>query len=423
MRFFARAAHAAAASFFLLGCNDATSPPDSARDSGPRMLVAEGLGKVAERFTAELWVHGNTAYTTTWGARTVNGVRALGNAIKIWDVAGKTPILVDSIIVSGASTLGDIQASSDGSLLVVATEFSPGSIVIYSLADPRKPVQLARFSSPNTEPGVHTAEIQPVNGRLYAFLSVDPRVAPARLVIVDLGNPSAPVEVASLVLGRPYQHDVFVRDGILLTAEWHDGMSVWDIGGAGRGGSITNPLRLGNVRTVGGSVHNIWWYRDAAGGKRYAFVGEETPASPSGGDIHVVDMSDLQSPREIAFFSVPGAGTHNFWMDESRGLLYAAYYNAGVRVLDVRGDLSSCEPAHRAADGRCDLTRMGRERARGLSSPELVAAHLHRDGEGHGHDKSGGVAGEAFVWGVHGSLGRIFASDMQNGLWRLSEAN
>ena len=32
---------------------------------------------------------------------------------------------------------------------------------------------------------------------------------------------------------------------------------------------------------------------------------------------------------------------------------------------NVTGDLSSCEPANRSADGRCDLARMGRELAHG----------------------------------------------------------
>ena len=422
MRLFAPGLMAAAVTLAVLGCSEATSPGDEAQ-TPPAVLAPTGLGAVAERFTAEVWVHGNTAYTTTWGSRTVGGVRSVGNAIKIWDVAGDTPALVDSIIVSGAVTLGDVQASADGSLLVVATELSPGSIVIYSLANPRKPVQLARFASASTEPGVHTAEIQRVNGKLYAFLSVDPRqtpLTPARLVIVDLGNPAAPVEVASLVLGRPYQHDVFVRDGILMTAEWHDGMSIWDIGGAGHGGSVTNPVRLGNVRTVGGSAHNVWWYHDPAGGKRYAFVGEEAPGDPSAGDIHVVDVSDFANPREVAFFSVQGAGTHNFWMDEARGLLYAAYYNAGVRVLDVRGDLAACSDQNRSSDGRCNLGLMGRERARGLSS-DPIGPSLHLDGDGHAHGP--GDTEGVFVWGVHGSGGRIFASDMQQGLWRLAAPN
>src|SRR5437016_12653415 len=92
-----------------------------------------GDGIVAERYTGEIYVRGNYAYTTTWGFR-----QAPGNAVKIWNVAGDTPILIDSVIVDNARTLGDIQTSDDGQLLTVATELSPGSIMIYSLADPTK---------------------------------------------------------------------------------------------------------------------------------------------------------------------------------------------------------------------------------------------------------------------------------------------
>ena len=38
-------------------------------------------------------------------------------------------------------TLGDIQVSDDGKLLVVATERANGSIVIYDLTNPLKPVR------------------------------------------------------------------------------------------------------------------------------------------------------------------------------------------------------------------------------------------------------------------------------------------
>ena len=54
--------------------------------------------------------------------------------------------------------------------------------------------------------------------------------------------------------GSPFIHDVHVRDGIMLTAQWNDGMAAYDPGGGGRGGSPANPVFLGRVRTVGGSV-------------------------------------------------------------------------------------------------------------------------------------------------------------------------
>lgn len=377
-----------------------TSPVDTTRvvPATATPLALLGQGNVADRYTAEVWVRGTTAYTSTWGSR---GTQP-GNVVKIWDVRSNQPVLVDSVIVSNAGTLGDVQVSDDGTLLVVAIEPRPtGGLAIYSLADTRKPQLITRYSSPRLENGVHTAEVARVNGKLYAFCSIDPaNLVPAKLVIVDLSVPSAPVETTVMTIGTPFIHDVFVRNGLLLTAEWNDGLAIYDIG-ANRG-SVAAPELLGRVRTLGGQVHNVWWFNDpATGAKRYAFVGEEGPGSigsTSVGDIHVVDMSDLTRPVEVAVYSVAGAGVHNLSMDESRGLLYAAYYNAGVKVLDVRGDLSACTAEQRTANNRCDLAKMGRLKAFANTSAN----------------------GLAYVWGVHFASGALFASDMLTGLWKFA---
>jgi hypothetical protein len=120
--------------------------------------------------------------------------------------------------------------------------------------------------------------------------------------------------------------------------------------------------------------------------QRYLFIGQEGPAvvgSKASGDIHVVDVSDLTAPREVGFFHIDDAGTHNFWMDEPRQILYAAYYNAGVVAIDVSGALEG------------DL----RNRAIGLIRP-------------------GGVGG-TFTWGVQVAGESIYASDMISGFWQL----
>ena len=390
------------ATLAVIGCGgtDTTTPtlPPS-----PFTLNVEGRGPVDERFTAELWVSGNYAYTTTWGTRTVGSVAARGNAIKIWNVQSLAPVLVDSIIVSDATTLGDVQTTADGKYLVVATEAVPGSIVIYDLQNPAKPVQIARFHNDDTDPGVHTAEIQPVNGKLYGFLSIDPRGGiPARLVIVDLSTPSAPTEVFTKVMGNPFVHDVYVRDGILMTALWNDGLAIFDIGGGGKGGTPSNPIQIGSVTTVGGKAHNIVWFHDAVTKSvQYAFVGEEGPGSigsSSIGDVHVIDVSDLSNPKEVGFFTVPGAGVHNFSADEQRGILYLAYYNGGVRAISTRGDLGTCSASQKSSDGRCDLGKTGHVLAQGLTD----------------------VGGPVYVWGVQFTGDRLYASDMLNGLWSLS---
>ena len=399
---------------FVLGCLDSTTGTiahascalsGGGASSGVTALAVSGCGLVDSRYTGEVAVRDSTAYTTTWGFRS-----APGNLIAIWNVTGPQPTFVDSVIVTGASTLGDVAVTDDGKLLIVATERTNGSLVIFDLTNPRHPIQLSRLATPETFNGVHTAEVGRIAGHLYAILAVDPLSSgpspESKVVIVDLADPANPrqVFVKSVPSTAPFVHDTFLRDGLLFVALWNLGIEIWDVGGGGRGGSPSAPVVMGSVATLGGDAHNIWWLHDAVSGSRYAFVGEESgPAQvgvSSAGDIHVLDVSDLTAPREVAFYHVPGAGTHNFSVDEVNGVLYAAYYNAGVRALDVRGNLESCTVAQQVTTGtltRCDLRAMGREIGRGLA-----------DG-----------TPPVYVWGVQLSGGALYASDMLNGLWKL----
>ncbi len=369
----------------------------------PVAMSVLGRGAINSRYTGEVWVYGNYGYTSTWGTRSVGGVGASGNMIYVWDIRPAVPVLVDSVSVQGASTIGDIQVSSDGRYLVAPTEPGPGYLLTYDLTNPTKPQLISTFTSDKITRGIHTAEIQTIGGKLYAFLSINSAATHlARLMIVDLSTPSQPREVWTTDIAGSIVHDVYVRDGLLFSAQWGNGMVIHDIGGGGRGGSLSAPVQMSSLVTVGGKVHNIWWFQDPQGNsKRYAFVGEEGPASlftSSSGDIHVVDISNVAAPKEVAFLKVQNAGTHNFSVDEATGFLYAAYYNAGVQALDVRGDLSACTAEQRTPDGRCDLSLMGRVRAIGLLNQNMPV----------------------FVWGVHLTGGALYASDMINGLWKLS---
>ncbi|MDB4889080.1 MAG: hypothetical protein JWL61_935 [Gemmatimonadetes bacterium] len=382
--------------------SDTIVPSDTSKVAGtPVTMTVLGRGDFRPiRTTGEIFVRGTTAYTTTWG-----NAAAAASAFYIWDVTGDTPRLVDSVTVDNARTLGDVAVSDDGSLLIVATE-SPGSLVVYSLADPRHPVMVSRMAA-GLALGVHTAEVGRVNGKLYAFLSIDPGSGVGgQLVIVDLSVPSSPQQVFTQVVGRPTIHDTFVRDGLLYLALWSDGVAIWDIGGGSLGGTVAAPKEIGRLLTVNGHVHNIWWLKDPVTNiTRYAFIGEESPGSvgaSSSGDVHVVDVSTMSAPKEVAFYTTAGAGTHNFSVDEPNGILYAAYYNGGVRALDVRGDLGTCTAAQKSTPingtvALCDLRKMNRELGIGLL------------------DRGNSV----YVWGVQYLNGLVYASDMQNGIWKL----
>ena len=384
-------------------CRESSSPADTTTVVPvPAMQILGSGSVIVPPWVAEVAVTGTTAYTTTWSG----GAQALGNRVDIWDVSGDTPLRVDSLVIQDSVlTTGDVSVTDDGQIMIVATERDPGRIFIYDISNPRMPEQLSMFRSDNTRPGVHTAKLAHVDGKLYAFLSVDPGSGfRARLVIVDLSDPATPKEVYVRLADQPtYVHDTFVRDGVLFIAEWTDGLIILDVGGLARGGTITSPVEVGRIVTKDRHVHNVWWFHDpSTGAKRYAFVGEENQASLfnfTSGDVHVVDLVDPAQPREVAFYSGgAGVGTHNFWMDESAGILYAAYYNGGVRAIDVRGDLSVCTESQRDVLGRCNLGRMAREKGRGLQ------------GEGDA---------PVFIWGVHYDNGAVFASDMLGKLWKL----
>lgn len=176
--------------------------------------------------------------------------------------------------------------------------------------------------------------------------------------------------------------------------------------------SVSNPMELGRIvtRSAAGfssaAVHNALWYHDPVdGSRRYVFVGEEQEGAigaSSAGDIHVVDISNVAQPKEVAFLNVAGAGTHNFSVDEPRGILYAAYYNGGVQAINVRGDLGACTADQKDVAGRCDLAKMGRVVAVGLLNAASLAGMR-----------------AAYVWGVHYENDVVYASDMQNALWKL----
>ena len=107
---------------------------------GTELVVVGGGNNVNERFSSDLWVHGNYAYTGTWGFR-----KQEGNALKVWSL-GMTgaPTLVGSVTVPNIGTVSDVQVSEDGQLLVLSGEGgSDGGIFLYSLSNPAAPSFLA----------------------------------------------------------------------------------------------------------------------------------------------------------------------------------------------------------------------------------------------------------------------------------------
>jgi hypothetical protein len=360
---------------------------------GSALSVAGGGNNVATRFSSDLWIHGSYAYTGTWGSAPRNG--QTGNALLVWQLGPSgAPTLVDSIITSAITTVSDVEVSADGQVLMFSAENGANAgLYLYSLASPGHP-SLLDFE-PVANAGLHTATFAEIGGRRYAFAARNP-VNPA-LLIFDVTDASAIAPAATVPIPPNYGiHDTYVRDGLAFVCSWNTGVIILDVGNGMRGGSPTAPVEVSRLVTAangvagGPAVHNAWWFHNpVTNEKRYLFIGQEGPGtigSASSGDIHVVDVSNLAAPVEVASYHMAGAGVHNFWMDEAKQVLYAAYYNGGVVALDVSGTLSG------------DLA--GREIAR-----------LKPGGDGN-----------TYTWGVQVANGSLYAIDMLSGLWQLGRA-
>jgi hypothetical protein len=112
----------------------------------------------------------------------------------------------------------------------------------------------------------------------------------------------------------------------------------------------------------------------------------EGPPVQAAGWIHIIDFDDLEQPREVARYEAPYGGTHNFWVEDD--ILYIAYYNAGLRIVDISGELLG------------DLYRQGRE----------IAYFLPFDPEGF-------KPNSPRTWGTMTHKGNIFLADNNSGLW------
>ncbi len=339
--------------------------------SGTFSIVGRGI--VLDRITSDLWVHGTAAYTGTWGST--------GNTLNTWDVSDPANPMLTSAIQVDARTVNDVKVSSDGTLGVITHEGSSdlqNGITLLDLSDPLAPTVITRTTL-SLEPGVHNAWI---DGN-FVYVVVDGASPSSGLRILDVSDPSNPQIVASFYAGSSLLHDVYVRDGLAFLSHWDAGLVILDVGDGVAGGSPTNPVEVGRVATEGGQTHNAWYW-PASG---YVFIGEEDFGTP--GKMHVVDVSDLANPVEVATFGVGGTTPHNFWLDETREILYASWYDKGIRAIDVSGELL----------GELDL--QGRE---------IV---------GFQYAEAAGSGSATMNWAPQLHNGLLYLSDLNSGLWVL----
>ncbi|HSE38454.1 MAG TPA: Ig-like domain-containing protein [Blastocatellia bacterium] len=365
-----------------------------------RELEVVGRALLKDAQAAEQWIIGNYAYVST-----------ISDKLLVYDVSDPAhPKLADTVKVD-ARTTNDVSTTPDGKIAVLTREGASNrknGIVFLDTSDPAHPKVISEYTATVTG-GVHSAFI---DGH-YVYLTDD---ATGSMRVIDFQDVKNPKEAARWQVENPlvrkitsaegnestagrYLHDVQVKDGLAYLAYWRDGLVILDVGSGIKGGSPEKPQLVSQLRMNYHELYGDGWLAGAHAVfryKNYVFVGDEVfPAIfditakkriPVRGIVHVVDVSDIHNPREVAHYTVPEGGAHNIWVKDD--VLSMGYYSGGARVVDVSGEL------------RGDLYRQGREIGRLWTG-----------------DPAGFRANLPFTWGAqpHGEF--IFFNDINSGIW------
>jgi hypothetical protein len=345
-------------------------------------LVQIGRGPISEYNSGDMWVFEGLdgrdyVYVGTYG----------WDWMKVFDVTdAQRPFVTDSVQLD-ARRINDVKIHPNNRLAVVTREGASSrrnGIVLLDLTDPAHPTILSEYTETVTG-GVHNTWIEGEQDLVYAVHN-----GTRAIHIIDISDPASPSEVGRWGLENEDRslHDVMVTDGYLYASYWDDGAVVLDVGAGTHGGTPTEPALVSQYKYPVGNTHVAW--RQG----RYLFVGDEifpaqwSPDRPieARGYIHVLDMTDVDSPVEVARYEVPEAGVHNVWAEGDR--LYVGYYQGGLRVLDISGEL------------RGDLYAQGREIAVIKTTDENAV-----------------VPNWPMTWGAQLYKGRIYSTDFNSGLW------
>jgi len=356
-------------------------------------------------YTSEVWVHPD-------GKHLYLGTTLGGDRIYAIDVSNPAnPVITDSIMANSRS-MNDLMTTEDGKWMVFTREGAAdrkNGIVIASTADPAHPKAVAEFTDGVTA-GVHSAFVN-TQAKYGTFVYLT-NSGTGSLDIIDINDPLKPKRVATWQTketraGRAL-HDIDVKDGIAYIAYWSDGLVILDVGNGMKGGTPTDPKLISNYKYNAEALypgatadygpgfisgtHTAWRH------KNYVFISDEVfpPFAPTGtwdvssirayGRLQVIDVSDIEHPKSVAWYEPEYGGVHNVWT--AGDTLYMGAYNGGFHAFDISGEL------------RGDL------KAQGRTIVEMLPA-----------DTVGVVPNKTMTWGVVVKNGMAYVNDMVTGLW------
>ena len=381
----------------------ATSGSVSSRrsiDVRPRDVVqsvkAMGRGVINDVHTADLWTFEGSdkrdyAIVGTWGG---NGWAYM------FDITDPANIVKTDSIQIDARTINDVTVSPDARYAVLAREGASNrvnGVVVLDLKNPAHPTVASRFDEKLTG-GVHN--MFATQDHLFALSNGD------KYVIIDMKDIRAPKYVSEYDHPDSRIHDVWVHDGIAYSSEWGTGVVAVDVGNGKYGGTIEKPKLINTYPTKSGATHEIFPYFQKSTGKVYMFLGDEVMSRKGrawegvdysltqkggkpqtmAGYTHIIDFTDPMNPKNVARYENPEFGTHDIIVEND--ILYQAYYDGGLRVVDVSGELLG------------NLASQARE----------ISVYKPYDPQGY-------TANAPMVMNAMPYKGHIFFTDFNSGLW------
>ena len=290
-----------------------------------RGMVVQGRVPLGFR-AAEVWVHpsGKCAYLST-----------IADRVYAIDVADPSqPRIVDSMLTN-ARLVNDVMTTEDGRYGVFSREGASdrkNGIVVFDASDPCHPKPVSEYTE-TVSGGVHSSYVSP------GIMSTSPTTPRARCGSSTSGTPpsrrkwrggrrsrprpGAMSTTSRLTDGLAYLSLLERRADHPRRRQRHQGRQPASRPSWSRSTSTisTRPMPewISSTVSVARGTHTAWRHGN------YVFVGDEVYASKPAkgladgndltfGRLHVIDVSDLEKPKEVAWYEPTDGGVHNVWV-------------------------------------------------------------------------------------------------------------
>ncbi|NKB71721.1 MAG: T9SS type A sorting domain-containing protein [Candidatus Latescibacteria bacterium] len=246
------------------------------------------------------------------------------HALHIVDIAEPTQMRQVARVETPAA-VWDIKVAGDLAALGVQSHSSNFGLVLVDISDPTAPQIWSQLQALGWR-GVHNIYLDQQRAYLAHSVVLTADRTGLGISVVDISDPAAPFisggwQHASF---SNVVHDIFIRDDIGYASDFFSGLALLDLA------DPDNPRTLASLPIAEGT-------HSAFSTGQYVYFNQEFGGW--GRPLRVADITHPEEPRQLDVFRPQQTpqrtivGPHNPFVQD--GLLYWAYYDAGVRIFDL----------------------------------------------------------------------------------------